>query len=111
MCVLLPTANQSAFSVTGFFSWSDVHECSGGLQLALMAVGEKQPGCNLPHNCLMILCIDLSTFCGILSAVGSSGSVSCCVACYSVAPNHPQLTTPYRSLVVLVKNYLKWWAI
>ena len=59
MCILLPTASQSAFSVAAFsvFGWP-----LGGLQLALVAIGEKQPGCNLTQNCLMTLCIDLATF-------------------------------------------------
>ena len=70
MCVLLPTANQSAFSETAFTGLSDVHECSGGLQLALVAIDEKQPGRNSSHNCLMLLCIDVATFCDILSTVG-----------------------------------------
>ena len=30
MYLLLPTANQSGFSVAGFSDLSDVHECSGG---------------------------------------------------------------------------------
>ena len=64
MCVLLPTANQLAFPVCS--GLSDVHECSGGLQVV---IGEKQPGYNSSHNCLMI-CIDLATFCDTLSAVG-----------------------------------------
>ena len=70
MCVLLSTANQSAFSEAAFSGLSDVHERLGGLQLALVVIGEKQPGCNSSHNCLMILCIDLATFCDILSTVG-----------------------------------------
>ena len=66
MCVLLPTANQSAFYEAAFSGLSDVQE---HLQLALVAIGEKQPGCNSSHNCLMI-CIDLATFCDILNTVG-----------------------------------------
>ena len=65
MCVLLPIANQLAFSEAAFSGLSDVHEHSGGLQLALVAIGKKQPGCNSSHNYLMILCIDLATFCDI----------------------------------------------
>ena len=63
-----------------FSGLSDIHEHLGGLQLALVAIGKKQPGCNLPHNCLMMLCIDVATFCCILNTVGpclgSFGSVS-----------------------------------
>ena len=29
----------------------------------------------------------------------------------AMAPHHPQPTTPMQALVVLMKNYLKWWAI
>ena len=61
MHVLLPTANQLACSVAAFSGLSDVHECLGGPQLTLVAIGEKQLGCNSSHNCLM-LGIDLGTF-------------------------------------------------
>ena len=62
MCVLFPTANQSAFSVAAFSGLSDVHDCSGGPQLTLVAIGKKLLGCNSPHNYLTMLCIDLATF-------------------------------------------------
>ena len=41
MCVLLLTAYQSVSQTS-----QDVHECSGALQLALLAIGEKQAGIN-----------------------------------------------------------------
>ena len=53
--MLVSTANQLAISEAAFSSLSDVHECSGGLQLALVAIGENQPDCNSSHNGLMIL--------------------------------------------------------
>ena len=69
MCVWMPTAqpHQSAFAVAAFWAASDVHECSQCLQLALVAANEKPPGCNLPHDCVVMLSIDLATFCAIYS--------------------------------------------
>ena len=70
VCVLLPTAHQLAYSVVAFSGMSDVYECLSSLQLVLAAIGEKQAGCNSPRSCLMSS-IDLATFCGIWSTVGS----------------------------------------
>ena len=117
MCVLLPIANQSAFSVAAFSGLSDIHKCSGGLQLVLVAIGEKQPGCNSPRNCLIMLCIDwlllwYFELCGTLSGViWKCKFTTCCLAHHFMTPHHSQPTTPYRSIVVLVKNYLKQQAI
>ena len=67
MCVWMPKAHQSAFAVVASSGMSDVHECSECLQLALMAANEKPPGCKSPHDWLVMLSIDLATFCGIYS--------------------------------------------
>ena len=60
MYLLLPTANQSGFSVAGFL---DLSEMSMSVQVAL-AIGERQAGCKLPHNCtyIVMLSVDLATF-------------------------------------------------
>ena len=58
----MPTVHQSAFAVAAFWGVSDVHEFPQCLQLALVAVNEKPPGCNLPHNYLVMLSSDLATF-------------------------------------------------
>ena len=59
-----PTANvfkveQSAFIQASFSSLSDVHECSGGLQLAPSSLGKQSADCDSPHNWLMSLAMDL----------------------------------------------------
>ena len=121
--MLLPTANQLAFSVAAFSSLSDVHKWSCVFQLALVAIGEKQPGCNSLHNCLMMLCIDLATLCGILSTVehhmGSFASVSARDTLFSLPlrslVNHtPSLQgTPLHSSPLrgptMIPNHVKRW--
>ena len=64
MCVLFPTANQSAFSLAAFSGLSDIHKHSGSPQLTLVAIGEEQPGCNM-------LCIDLAIFWTLWSLIWS----------------------------------------
>ena len=59
MCVLLPTANQSAFSGAVFSGLSDVHERSVGLQLALAAIGEIS---KMTGNSAHILSIEAEYF-------------------------------------------------
>ena len=63
MYVWMPTAHQSTFAVAAFWGVSDVYECLQYLQLALVAANEKPPGCNSPHDCLVMLSINLATFC------------------------------------------------
>ena len=62
VCMWMPTAHRSAFAVATF---SDLHRCLDCLQLALLAVNKKSPGCKLPHDWLVMLSIDLATFSGI----------------------------------------------
>ena len=61
MCVLMPTTHQLAFSVADFSGMSDIHERSGTVQSAFLAIDEKQAGYKSPHYCLMMLSIDLAT--------------------------------------------------
>ena len=81
---------------------------------------KQTAGCNLPHDWLMSLAMDLAALC---ICEGENGTNGCHLAAYSVdiafshhfiAPHHPPPFTPIEVLVVLaapVKNYLKWWAI
>ena len=63
MCVWMPTAHQSDFAVAAFCGIPDIHArvfvC---LHLALLPVNEKPPSCKPPHNCPVVLSIDLATF-------------------------------------------------
>ena len=101
----------SWLSVVAFSSLSDVHEHSGSPQLALMAIGEKQPVTTQLSN-------DVMHWFGYFlwhfeHCRASSGVIwkwkftTHCLACHSMALYHPQPITPYRSLVVLVKNLSK----
>ena len=54
---------ESAFTQTSFSSLFDIHECSGGLQMAPSSLDKKTAGCNSPHDWLMSLAIDLATLC------------------------------------------------
>ena len=71
----------------------------------------------LANDRLFLLSIDLATFYDISSTTGLhlspfGGLTSSHVfPTAAMAPHHPQPTTPKRALVVLTKNYLKWWAI
>lgn len=61
MCIIAKS------SLVGFFcGWFldllDIHEHSGGLQLALLSIGEKQASCKSLQNYLVMLSIDLATF-------------------------------------------------
>ena len=108
----MPTVHLSAFAVAAFWGVSDVYKCPQCLQLALVAVNEKPPGCNSPHDCLVMLSIDLATFCAIYSTImpiWKCEYLMCVYPATAVAPPRP--TTPIKSLVVLLKNYLKWRAI
>ena len=80
---------------------SDIHECSECLQLALVIANEKPPGCKLPHDWLMLLSIDLVTFCGIYSTnepIWKCDYLTCVYPDTIVASYHPQLTTPIRAI-------------
>lgn len=56
------TVHQSAFPEAAFQCMSDIHKCLDCLHLPLLAIDEKQPGCKLPHNWLVMLSTDLTTF-------------------------------------------------
>ena len=63
ICLILLKTDQSAFTQISFSSLSDVHECSGGLQMASSYLYKKTASCNSPNDWLMSLSMDLVALC------------------------------------------------
>ena len=63
MCLMLLKVEQSAFTQTSFSSLSDVHEYSVGLQMAPSSLGKQMADCDLLHNWLMSMAMDLAALC------------------------------------------------
>ena len=53
----------AAFAVACFWGLSDVHKCLGRLQMAPYPLGKQTASCNLPHDWLMSLAMDLAALC------------------------------------------------
>ena len=70
MLVPVPKVYQSAFAGAGFTGVSDVYGCSGVHQEALAGRYTMSTGQELPHDWIMILAIDLTTFCHTISTIG-----------------------------------------
>ena len=95
----------AAFAVVCLWGLSDVHECSGRLQMAVYPLGKQTASCNSPHDWLMSLAMDLAAcvICG-----GENGTNGCHLAGFSedvsfarhfVATRPPP---PYHSTGVLL---------
>ena len=54
---------QAAFAVACFSGLSDVHECSGRLQMATYHLDKQTAGCNSPQDWLVSLAMDLVALC------------------------------------------------
>ena len=54
---------RAAFAVACFWSLSDVHECSGHLQMATFPLDKYTADCISPHNRLVSLAMDLAALC------------------------------------------------
>ena len=54
---------RAAFAVAGLWGLSDVHECSGYLQIAVYHLDKQTAGCNSPHYWLISLAMDLAALC------------------------------------------------
>ena len=54
---------QAAFAVACFSGLSDVHECTGRLQMASYPLDKQTATCNSPHNLLMSLAMDVTALC------------------------------------------------
>ena len=63
MCVILLKVEQSAFTQASFSSLSDIHECSGGLQIAPSSLDKQIADCDSPLNWMMNLAMDLAVLC------------------------------------------------
>ena len=63
MCLILMKVEQSAFTQASFSSLSDIHKCSGGLQMVSSSLDKQRADCDLPHNWLMSLAMDLAALC------------------------------------------------
>ena len=50
MSLILLKVEQSAITQPSFSSLSDVHKCSGGIQMAPSSLDEQTPCCDLSHN-------------------------------------------------------------
>ena len=55
--------SQAAFAVACLCGLSDVHECSGRLQMAPYSLDKKTARCNSPHDWLMSSIMDLPALC------------------------------------------------
>ena len=66
----MPKVYQSAFTVACFTGLSDVLGCSGSHQKALAGLNRKLTSREWPHGAIVILAVDLATFCGIYSTIG-----------------------------------------
>ena len=54
---------QAAFAVASFWGLSDVHECLDDLHMAPSSFDKQTASCNLPHDWLMCLAMDLAALC------------------------------------------------
>ena len=54
---------RAAFAVDCFWGLSDVHECTGRLQMAAYPLDKQTAGCNSPHDWLMSFAMDLTALC------------------------------------------------
>ena len=94
---------RTAFAVACFWGLSDIHECSGHLQMAPYPLDKKTVGYNSPQDWLMNLAMDqlLCVICG-----GENGTIGCHLAGFSevitfaghfVATQLPSTLPTYRS--------------
>ena len=54
---------QAALAVACFWGLSDIHQCSGHLQMAPCDLDKKTASYNSPHDWLMSLAMDLAALC------------------------------------------------
>ena len=63
MCLILLKLEQSAFTQASFASLSDVHKCSGGLQMVPSSLSKQTADCESRLDWLMIMSMYLAAFC------------------------------------------------
>ena len=61
--VLMLKVVQAAFAVVSFWGFSDIHECSGHLQIPPYPLNKQTASCISPHDWLMSLPMDLAVLC------------------------------------------------
>ena len=83
-----------------YWGMSNVHQCLDGLKMAMAALNKQALGCRLPIDWLLLLSIDLTTFCDIWSTRGLylSPSNLHIFPISAMAPHHPQPTTLCKHL-------------
>ena len=105
-----------------WFVWglSDVHECISGLKMAPSPLDKQTAGCNLPHNWLITMAMNWSALCDTWSWKWHQWMSFVCSQCWHslylllCGSPPPPTFAPIEVFVVfamLVKNYLKQWAI
>ena len=101
----LPKVDWSAYSEVCFWGQLDAHECSGVHWMPLVSLYRQPPCLKSPPDSLMMLTMDLSISCDILSAMWHySGPFHPWALLYPTTSWLPPYTS---SSVVLIKN-LKW---
>ena len=63
MCLILLKVKQHAFTQASFSSLSDIHKCSSSLQMTPSFLDKQTANCNLPHDWLISLAMDLAAWC------------------------------------------------
>ena len=108
------------FVVACFKGLSEVHKCSGHLQMAPHSLDKQTAACNSPHNWLMSLAMDFADWCDMwrwkwhqrmpFGWFWWRHSLYPPLCGYLTTPT----LLPYRSATgigYIIKNYLKWWEI
>ena len=105
-----------AFTQVSFSCLSDIHECLGGLQMASCSLDKQIADCDLPHDWIMSLVMDLAALCDTWGENGTNGCYLAVItedidfALHFVALRSPFILPPYRSasgIGYTNKNYLK----
>ena len=109
-CLIMLKVDQSAFTQASFSSLLNVHEYSGGLQMALSSLDKETAGCNSPHDWLMSLTMDLAALCDMWRWKWHQWmpftvfSEDIAFAHHFVAPRLPPPSHPIGVLVVLAMS-------
>ena len=111
--VLVLKISQAAFAVACFWGLSDLHECSGVLQMAPSPLDKQTADCDSPHNWLMSVAMDLAVLCDTVYKFNLKWYIPMDVIWLFSVWIQPLPTASWFSSTPHppVKNYLKWWAI
>ena len=95
MCLVLLKFEQSTITQASFSSLSNIHECSGCLQMAPSSLDKQIANCDSPQDWLMSLTMDLAALCDMWIWNGTNGchlavfSEDVAFACHFVVPRLP----------------------